>query len=63
LYNLKDDPAESKNLQANESEKVEDLKSLLTKYIQDGRSTLGTAQQNDPIDKEWKQLWWMEKEM
>ncbi|MFT7033294.1 MAG: arylsulfatase A [Cyclobacteriaceae bacterium] len=63
LYNLKDDPAESKNLQAEQPQKIEELKSLLTKYIKDGRSTPGTAQQNDPIDKEWKQLWWMEKEM
>ena len=63
LYNLDEDPAESKNLQAMYPEKVEELKSLLTKYITEGRSTPGAAQQNDPSDNEWAQLWWMEKEM
>jgi len=39
LYNLKNDPGESLNLEANIIEKVEELKSLLIKYIIDGRST------------------------
>ncbi|MFY0653104.1 MAG: arylsulfatase [Cyclobacteriaceae bacterium] len=59
LYNLVEDPAETNNLQAEQSEKVEELKALLTQYIKEGRSTPGTPQQNDPIDKEWSQLWWM----
>ncbi|MEX0315212.1 MAG: arylsulfatase [Allomuricauda sp.] len=61
LYNLKNDPAESNNLQANNSEKVDELKSLLTKYIQEGRSTPGIAQRNDGDEEIWKQLWWMGK--
>ncbi|MGX1928735.1 sulfatase family protein [Flagellimonas sp. 2504JD4-2] len=60
LYNLKNDPAESNNLQASNGEKVEELKNLLTKYIEDGRSTPGIAQQNDGEEAVWKQLWWME---
>ena len=63
LYDLKNDPAESNNLEALNTQKVTELKNLLTKYIKDGRSTPGILQQNDPIDKEWKQLWWMEKQM
>lgn len=59
LYNVKDDPAESSNLQASNKEKVEELKELLTKYIQDGRSTPGIAQRNDGEEEIWKQLWWM----
>ena len=44
LYNLKNDPAEKTNLYAQHSEKVTQLKALLLKYIQDGRSTAGTPQ-------------------
>jgi hypothetical protein len=32
-----------------------DLKSLLIKYIDDGRSTPGLPQSNDPVE-EWRQL-------
>ena len=60
LYNLKNDPAESNNLQASNGEKVEELKNLLTKYIEEGRSTPGIAQRNDGEEAVWKQLWWME---
>ena len=56
LYNMKDDPSETKNLEANNSEKVMELKSLLLKYIDDGRSTKGKPQENDAINFEWKQL-------
>lgn len=56
LYNLKDDPSETKNLESNNPEKVKELKSLLLKYIDDGRSTKGKPQENDAIDFEWKQL-------
>jgi arylsulfatase A-like enzyme len=59
LYNLKTDPGETSNLLENNPEVVAGLKSLLTKYIQDGRSTPGKPQQNDPIDFEWKQLQFM----
>ncbi len=61
LYNLRIDPEEANNLQAEHTQKVEELKSLLTKYIKDGRSTPGTPQSNDgPAN--WKQLWWMEND-
>ncbi|GJM33555.1 MAG: arylsulfatase [Saprospiraceae bacterium] len=56
LYNLKEDPAESKNLQAAYREKVVELRALLTKYIVDGRSTPGAKQKNDGITSEWKQI-------
>ena len=56
LYNLKTDPGETTNLQATNTEKVEELKSLLTKYIIEGRSTAGIPQENDPTDKEWWQI-------
>ncbi|WP_431125772.1 sulfatase family protein [Flagellimonas flava] len=61
LYDLKNDPAEADNLQVSNPEKVEELKTLLTKYIQEGRSTPGLAQQNDGEDKNWEQLWWMDE--
>lgn len=56
LYNLKDDPAETTNLEATNLEKVKELKTLLLKYIEDGRSNIGQPQKNDPIDFPWKQL-------
>lgn len=59
LYNLKEDIAESNNLEADYPEKVEELKALLTKQILDGRSTAGKIQQND-TGAIWKQLWWMQ---
>jgi arylsulfatase A-like enzyme len=56
LYNLASDPGETTNLQAENPEKVAALKSLLSKYIKDGRSTPGAPQQNDKIEGEWKQI-------
>ncbi|MCK4923123.1 MAG: arylsulfatase [Bacteroidales bacterium] len=56
LYNMGSDPGETNNLQATNTEKVEELKSLLTKYIVEGRSTPGIPQENDSIDFEWKQV-------
>jgi arylsulfatase A-like enzyme len=38
LYNLKDDPAETKNLQAEETARVDAMKGLLEKYQKEGRS-------------------------
>lgn len=60
LYNLKDDPAEKSNLQAMNTEKVNELKTLLTKQINEGRSTPGAPQENDGDRSTWKQLGWME---
>ena len=62
LYNLDTDPGETDNLQAEHPETVAELKSLLTKYILDGRSTLGAPQKNDPINFEWKQIDFIEPE-
>jgi len=55
LYNLEEDPGETNNLQAEHPEKVRELKSLLSEYILEGRSTPGKPQENDPIDFEWEQ--------
>ena len=55
LFNLKNDPAEAKNLYTENSEKVEELHALMVKYIADGRSTEGAKQKNDveiTLDKE-----------
>lgn len=60
LYNLKEDPSETNNLVASNTEKVDELKSLLTKYIKEGRSTPGEPQQNEPIKHEWKQVGFMD---
>lgn len=59
LYNLQNDPGETNNLQASNPDKVESLKNLLTRYIQEGRSTPGEIQQND-TGNYWKQLWWID---
>lgn len=61
LYNLKTDPKEATNLQATNPPKVTELKSLLIKYIQEGRSTVGMSQKNDSIVEEWKQIGFMKK--
>ena len=39
LYNMKDDPTESKNVYQEHPEIVSELKDLLQKYIREGRST------------------------
>jgi arylsulfatase A-like enzyme len=61
LFNLKNDPGEKVNLSEQNPEKVAELQKLLTKIINDGRSTKGTIQANDG-GKTWKQLWWMSEE-
>ncbi|MCF7567503.1 arylsulfatase, partial [Sabulilitoribacter arenilitoris] len=60
LYNLKNDPSEENNLQAENTEKAQELKTLLAKYILDGRSTPGVPQQNDRAD-DWKQIHWIDE--
>lgn len=55
LYNMKIDPSEQKNLEAQHLEKVEELRALLNKYIREGRSTPGIPQKNDG-KYPWKQL-------
>jgi arylsulfatase A-like enzyme len=61
LYNLKTDPSETNNLQAKNTQKVQELTQLLTKYILNGRSTEGEKQQNDPKKGEWKQIGFTKK--
>ncbi|MGJ8550762.1 sulfatase family protein [Winogradskyella wichelsiae] len=55
LYNLKTDVGEHVNLAEKHPEKVEELKQLLIKQINDGRSTKGKVQENDPIATPWVQ--------
>lgn len=55
LYNMKDDPGEKANLQDKYPDTVKDLTALLTKYIEDGRSTPGSPQKNDG-SYPWKQI-------
>ena len=47
LYNLADDLQESKNLAADQPEKIREMKRLLEKLITDGRTTPGPRQSND----------------
>ncbi len=47
LYNLKTDPGETKNLEGEEPEKVEELVNDLDKALADGRTTPGAKQSND----------------
>ena len=47
LFNVREDLAQRRNRFADQPEIVRDLKALLEKYIRDGRSTPGAAQQND----------------
>ncbi|MGB5271189.1 sulfatase family protein [Eudoraea sp.] len=56
LYNIKSDPSEATNLYPKNTEKAEELKTLLIKYITEGRSTPGVPQKNDWIDFAWKQI-------
>jgi len=55
LYNIKNDVAETKNLQAEHPEIIETYRADLLKIIHNGRSTSGENQVND-TDGEWKQL-------
>ena len=56
LYNLKDDPGETTNLQAEKPGIVKELRDLLTVYILEGRSTPGRPQPNDPYENDWWQI-------
>ncbi len=47
LFNLKDDLAQRHNLYADQPERVSELRDLLKKYIENGRSTPGAPQSND----------------
>ena len=62
LYNLKSDIGETKNVADQNPQKVQELTQLLTKKINDGRSTPGTVQENDPITFPWPQLSFVSEE-
>ena len=59
LYDMRVDPGEKNNVEADHPEVVDRLKNLLIKYIKEGRSTPGVPQRNDGAYP-WKQLDWME---
>ena len=55
LYNLDTDIGEKENIAEKYPEKVKELKQLLIKLINDGRSTPGKVQKNDSISSSWVQ--------
>ncbi len=58
LYNLDTDIGERTNVHDQYPDIVEELKTLLTRYVETGRSTPGASQPNTG-GPGWKQLWWM----
>lgn len=60
LYNLKDDPSETTNVEAEHPEIVSRLRALMAKYVREGRSTPGAPQKNDG-EYPWKELDWMKE--
>jgi hypothetical protein len=54
LFNLADDPSETKNEHAQQPTIVQRLTKLLEQYVADGRSTPGTAQKNAVAVDIWK---------
>jgi arylsulfatase A-like enzyme len=58
LYDLASDPQETVNVQAEHPEIVADLRTLLARYVSEGRSTPGASQKNDGPER-WPQLEWM----
>ena len=55
---MENDAVESTNLSAEYPDVVTGLKKLLAEYVDNGRSTPGTPQQNDPMrgKKKWTQV-------
>lgn len=58
LYDLDADIGEQINVFDEHPEVVDKLKALLTKYVEDGRSTPGEPQETVG-GTNWEQLWWM----
>jgi arylsulfatase A len=58
LYDLSVDVGERQNVANSHPEIVEELTTLLTHYVVNGRSTPGVRQQNHS-GVDWDQLWWM----
>ena len=59
LFNMELDPGEMVNVYHKNPEIVSRLKTLLTRYINQGRSTKGKPQKNDFAEK-WPQINWTE---
>lgn len=57
LYNLEEDPGETKNLYFEQSEIVDRLKRRITEIIENGRSTEGQPQ--NFVKGKWPQIFWM----
>ena len=60
LYNMKYDPSETTNVDAEHPEIVSRLRALMAKYVREGRSTPGAPQKNDG-EYPWKELDWMKE--
>lgn len=60
LYNMKDDPSETTNVEAEHPEIVSRLRALMAKYVREGRSTPSAPQKNDG-EYPWKELDWMKE--
>ena len=60
LYNMKEDPSETTNVEAEHPEIVSSLRALMAKYVKEGRSTPGVPQKNDG-EYPWKELEWMQE--
>lgn len=60
LYNMKDDPSETTNVEAEHPEIVSRLRALMAKYVREGRSTPGAPQKSDG-EYPWKELDWMKE--
>ncbi|MBI9017310.1 MAG: arylsulfatase [Phycisphaerae bacterium] len=56
LFDMENDAVESTNLYDKYPEVVKELKMLLADFINKGRSTPGTKQQNEPAAKNWNQI-------
>ena len=59
LYNLKEDPSEQHNLYEDRPKLASEMEELMIQYINEGRSTPGTKQHNDPPlygNKDWPQI-------
>ena len=62
LYNIKNDHEETKNVYSENPEIVRELRDMMIRYINEGRSTPGAAQKNDGREDWGKKLIdeWME---
>lgn len=55
LYNLKDDPSETRDMAAENPERIGQMKAALERYIREGRSTPGPFLENDrPVSYEYE---------